>query len=110
MGIAAKLADHHVGIEATDQRLRVSFSLSGTVIQQLRDWAPEALESFVKLAETGCAEFLCETSHHSLAFDGDWGEFEDQVSAHRLVIEDLFGTRPTTLARPWYATITDGIP
>jgi alpha-amylase len=83
-------------IEATDGRFRCAFSLSGTVIQQLKDWAPKALDSFVKLAETGCVEFLAETSHHSLAFDGDPVEFRAQVANHCVVVEDLFGRRPTT--------------
>ena len=83
-------------IRQTDGRFRCSFSLSGTVIQQLRDWAPRALESFVTLAETGCVEFLSETSHHSLASVQDPVEFTQQVEHHRDVIEDLFGRRPTT--------------
>ena len=83
-------------IEALDGRFRCAYSLSGTVIQQMRDWAPKALDSFVALAETGCVEFLCETSHHSLAFDRDYDEFTAQVENHRAVVEDLFGRRPTT--------------
>lgn len=88
-------------IEATEGRFQCAFSISGTAIAQMRRWAPKALDSFVALAETGCVEFLAETSHHSLAFDrraeaptGD--EFEAQVQAHAAVIEDLFGKRPTT--------------
>lgn len=86
-------------IEATDQRFRCAFSISGTALSQMRDWAPAALDSFVALAETGCVEFLGETSHHSLAFnqEADTGdEFEQQVQAHSEVIQDLFGRRPTT--------------
>jgi alpha-amylase len=83
-------------IEKTDGRFRCSFSLSGTVVQQMRDWAPKALQSFVDLAKTGAVEFLCETSHHSLAVDADPDEFTEQVTNHRRVIEDLFGSRPTT--------------
>ena len=87
-------------IEATDGEFRCAFSLSGTVIQQLRDWVPEALDSFVALAETGNVEFLCETSHHSLASQvglrrvGDpvaaeeAQEFEHQVRNHREVIKE----------------------
>ena len=83
-------------IEATEGRFRCAFSLSGTVIQQMRDWAPKALASFVRLAETGSVEFLAETSHHSLAYEGDLQEFRDQVENQRAVVEDLFGERPTT--------------
>jgi len=83
-------------IEETDGRFRCAFSLSGTAIQQMKDWAPRALDSFVALAETGCVEFLGETSHHSLAFLADPEELLAQVEGHCGVIEDLFGARPTT--------------
>ena len=83
-------------IEQTDGRFRCAFSLSGTAIQQMKDWAPKALESFVALAETGNVEYLAETSHHSLAFDVDPQEFEAQVLSHAEVIEDLFGQHPKT--------------
>ena len=83
-------------IEASDGAFRCSFSLSGTVLQQLEDWAPEALESFVALARTGHVEFLAETSMHSLAFLGDPEEWEQQVRSQRARIEQLFGRRPTT--------------
>jgi alpha-amylase len=83
-------------IEKLDGRFRCAFSLSGTAIQQMRDWAPAALDSFVALAETGAVEFLAETSHHSLAFETCPEEFEAQVRDHAALIEDLFGKRPTT--------------
>lgn len=75
---------------------RCSFSLSGTVIEQLERWAPEALSSFVALAETGQVEFLCETSHHSLASQADRHEFARQIEAQAARVEELFGRRPTT--------------
>ena len=83
-------------IEQTDGRFRCSFSLTGSVMTQLEDWAPEALDSFVRLAETGCVEVLCETAFHSLASEGDLDEFDAQVDSHRERIEAVFGTRPTT--------------
>ncbi|MCB9872502.1 MAG: polysaccharide deacetylase family protein, partial [Planctomycetes bacterium] len=83
-------------IAATDGRFRCSFSLSGTLLQQLSDWVPAVVDSFVALADTGCVEFLAETSHHSLAFDRAPEEFEHQVEAQRSRIEQLFGQRPTT--------------
>ena len=83
-------------IERTDGRFRCSFSLSGTVLSQLEDWAPRALKSFVALAETGAVEFLAETSHHSLAALADLDEWEAQVEDQRARVEELFGQRPTT--------------
>ena len=82
-------------IERTDGQFRCSFSLSGTVIRQLRDWVPEALDTFVALAETGNVEFLCETSQHGLAAIGDFDEFADQVSIQKKTVTDLFG-KPTS--------------
>ena len=82
-------------IDRTDGEFRCSFSLSGTVIEQLRDWVPEALDSFVALAETGAVEFLGETRYHSLASLGDADEFAAQVTHHCTTIEELFGRRPT---------------
>jgi alpha-amylase len=42
-------------------RFRVSYSISGTALDQMEAWAPEALQSFRDLAATGCVEFLAET-------------------------------------------------
>ena len=79
-----------------DGRFRVAYSVSGTALDQMEAWAPEALKSFQDLAATGCVEFLGETSHHSLSSLTDLTEFEGQVSTHADRIERLFGRRPTT--------------
>lgn len=47
---------------------RVSFSLTGTLLDQLEEHAPEVIELFQKLVETGRVEILGETYHHSLSF------------------------------------------
>ena len=49
-------------------KFRISYSLSGTVIEQLEIYRPDVLQSFVDLAETGCVEFLAETYYHSLSY------------------------------------------
>lgn len=83
-------------IESTGGEFRCAFSVSGTALDQMERWAPEALESFRALAATGRVEFLAETSHHSLAFLGDPEEFRAQVEAHRRRVTALFGVRPRT--------------
>lgn len=75
-------------------RFNISFSLSGTAIDQFEEYAPEVLESFQALARTGCVEFLDETYCHSLSFLFSRGEFRNQVLRHRKRIEDLFGQSP----------------
>ncbi len=81
-------------IKKTDKQFKVSFSLSGTVIQQLQSYAPEVIKSFQELADTGCVEFLCETSAHSLASMKDVKEFERQVHEQSELIKSLFGQEP----------------
>lgn len=77
-------------------QFRCSFSISGTALSQMERWAPEALEAFRRLMATGCAEVLCETSHHSLVSLDEGPEFERQIEAHAARIEEVFGERPTT--------------
>lgn len=74
--------------------VRITFSLSGVVIEQLQMWCPAALESFKSLAATGAVEFLGETYYHSLACFIDENEFHSQVEAHREAIIQNFGLVP----------------
>ena len=73
---------------------KVSLSISGVVIEQLEQWAPEVLESFKNLVKTGRVEIVAETYHHSLAFFYSMSEFESQVAMHRQKIQDVFGVTP----------------
>ena len=75
-------------------RFRISFSMTGAFIDQCLEYAPEVLESFKKLADTGCVEFLDETDSHSLACIFNDEEFRAQVAAHRVRMETLFGQKP----------------
>jgi alpha-amylase len=83
-------------IEQHKGAFQVAYSVSGTALDQMERWAPEALESFVRLARTGCVEFLAETSHHSLSALFDLDEFEAQVRNHSERIRKLFGRAPVT--------------
>lgn len=73
---------------------KISFSFSGVFLEQLEQYAPEVLESFQKLVETGRVEILEETYYHSLAFLYSRGEFREQVRLHRELIQRLFGVTP----------------
>ena len=73
---------------------KVAFSISGTVLEQFDRYAPEVIESFRKLAETGCVEFLSETYYHSLASLASPDEFKHQVLKHKEAIENYFGVTP----------------
>jgi len=75
---------------------KVSFSISGTALDQFEAYSPEVLESFKKLAQTGSVEFLAETYAHSLSSLKSKEEFTKQVEAHTQKIKSLFGQKPTT--------------
>ncbi len=81
-------------IERYQGRFRVAFSITGTAIEQMERYAPEALESFKKLARTGCVEFLAETYYHSLSAVYDPVEFRQQVSKQLDLMERLFHYHP----------------
>ena len=74
--------------------MRVSYSFSGIALEQLERYAPEALDLFKRVVETGQAEVLAETYYHSLAFFYSVPEFERQVSKHRDLIRKIFGVWP----------------
>ncbi|TFG42974.1 MAG: alpha-amylase, partial [Bacteroidia bacterium] len=83
-------------IQKNKGKFKVTFSLTGLVINQFRLYAPEVLESFKKLSETGMVEFLAETESHSLASIKTRSEFEHQVNAHKAMVKAFLGVETTS--------------
>jgi alpha-amylase len=81
-------------IRKYEGRFKISYSITGVVLEQLRLWAPEVLSTFQELAGTGCVEFLAETYYHSLSFLYSQAEFIEQIEAHKRIIHELFGQTP----------------
>src|SRR4030042_4214274 len=77
-------------------KFKVSFSLTGLVINQFRLYAPEVLESFKKLADTGMVEFLAETDSHSLVSLKRRRELERQVNVHKEMMKEYLGVETTS--------------
>jgi alpha-amylase len=73
---------------------KLSMSITGTVIEQLEMWAPEALQSFKDLVATGRVEIVAETYYHSLAFFYSRADFEKQVQMHEQKVQQVFGQTP----------------
>ena len=73
---------------------KCSFSITGSAVEQFRAYAPEVLDSFRALAETGCVEFLAETYSHSLAALSSKEDFVEQVKLHTKMIKEEFGKKP----------------
>jgi alpha-amylase len=81
-------------IDRFEGRFSVAFSITGTALEQLERWAPEALASFQALARTGRVEFLGETYYHSLSALESAAEFSEQIERHAGRTRELFGARP----------------
>jgi len=73
---------------------KVSFSISGTALDQFELYAPDVMDSFKALAKTGCVEFMTETYGHSLSALKSPDEFKRQVKKHSDKIQELFGVKP----------------
>ena len=79
-------------IDRYGSRFKLSFSLTGTFLEQAALYRPDVLESFRALSETGCVDFLNETYYHSLSsLFQDKTEFLEQVRMHSAELKRLFG-------------------
>jgi alpha-amylase len=81
-------------IRKHDGRFRVAYSISGSALEQLQQHAPEVIDTFHQLNQTGCMELLDETHYHSLSFLYSREEFRAQVELHRAMIKRVFGQEP----------------
>jgi alpha-amylase len=85
-------------IDENEGKLKLSMSVTGTLLSQCERWGEDVLETFRDLADTGCMEFIDETYYHSLASLFDSGdEFTDQVMEHRTAMSNLLGVEPQVL-------------
>ena len=78
----------------THPEFRISYSLSGVLMEQMESFGPDVLDSFQRLVDTGRVELLSETYYHSLSFLYSREEFAEQVKLHRDKVRSLFGVTP----------------
>jgi alpha-amylase len=81
-------------VKRYEGKFKIAYSISGTVLEQFELYAPEVLDSFQELADTGHVEFLAETISHSLVALKNKELFKKQVQKHSDLIEKYFGQRP----------------
>ena len=79
-----------------EPQFKVSFSITGTLIEQLLAYEPQVINQFQAMASTGRVEFLDETYYHSLASLYSQKEFFRQVSLHTQLIQELFKQKPVS--------------
>lgn len=81
-------------IHKTDGAFKISFSLTGILLEQAMEFEPSVVDSFGDLFKTGCVDVLGETYYHSLSsLYFDKSEFFEQVRMHSKAIEK-FGIKP----------------
>ncbi|NHJ84242.1 MAG: alpha-amylase [Asgard group archaeon] len=88
-----KAIDEH---KKSKRKVKISFSITGTALEQAERYQPDVIDSFKQLAQTGCVEFLEETYYHSLTsiYGEDRTEFKEQVKMHQQIMKDLLGVKP----------------
>jgi len=84
---------------------KVSFSISGTFVEQAELYEPAVIGALQELERSashrGQVEFLEETYYHSLVSffpDPEKTEFKEQVALHREKMSSIFGVKPTAFA------------
>jgi alpha-amylase len=83
-------------LDLLDEGFSCAFSLSGTLIEQLEKWSPDALSLFGQVALHRNAEILAQTYYHSIASCfNDKTEFIEQVRMHANLMHELFNVEPT---------------
>lgn len=86
-------------IHQSKGKLKISFSISGTSLDQFLIYEPKVINSFRQLAETGNVEFLGSTSSHSIASLAESNnEFKLQIKQNQERMEYYFGQKPQVFA------------
>jgi alpha-amylase len=82
-------------IKEYGSQFKIAYSISGVALDQFEMYAPDVLESFQKLVDTGNVEILSETYSHSLVSLKHREDFERQVNMHKNKVKQVFGVEPT---------------
>ena len=81
-------------IEENNGKFKISYSISGILIEQLEKHRKDVLDSFIQLSSTGCVEFLSETYAHSLSSVYSEKEFIKQIEKQNDIINKYFNQTP----------------
>lgn len=79
---------------ALGKQFAIALSLSGTVVEQLQEFAPEVLVEFQNLAQSPRVEILAETYNHSLSSLYSVDHFHKEVERHSNLMRDVFKVSP----------------
>lgn len=77
------------------KKFKITYSLTGTFLEQCEKYNKNLLETFKQLAETGCVEFLDETYYHSLCgLFADKENFIEEVKMHNKLMKEILNYSP----------------
>ncbi len=77
-----------------ESEIRTSISLSGTFIEQAKEYAPEAIDAFKAYFNSNLSEAVAETYYHSLASVWNEQEFVEQVEMQGSLLKREFNVEP----------------
>ena len=83
-------------IKRYGNKVKFAFYFSGIAIEQMQQYAPDALESFKELVKTGNVEVLAGTYAHSTVSLHNKEAFKKQVAEHKKLMKEIFGVTPKT--------------
>jgi alpha-amylase len=81
-------------LQRHDGKFRVSYAVSGVMLELFQRYRPDVIESFRKMVLTGYIDFLAETYYHSLSSLYLTSEFQHQVIKHSDLVWQLFNINP----------------
>ena len=81
-------------IKMFDGQFKVSFCITGTLIEQLEKHRPDVIASFKEMTDTGCVEIVGNTYYNSLSSVYSKREFFNQIALYTDLCETLFNQRP----------------
>lgn len=76
---------------------KVTFGISGTALNQFKEYCPRVLQSFRQLYATGNIELVAESNANSLAMISYPNEYLRQVMEYKNDLEKDFGCHPTAI-------------
>lgn len=83
-------------VKTYGEAFKCALSVTGSAVEQMEAYAPEALVHLRRLVDTGSVELLAETYYHSLSsLIEDDTEFERQVEMHQAMMKRMFGYSPS---------------
>ncbi|MFN3528021.1 MAG: polysaccharide deacetylase family protein, partial [Candidatus Altarchaeaceae archaeon] len=77
------------------KKFKITYSITGTFLEQCEKYNKDLLETFKQLSKTGCVEFLDETYYHSLSgLFANKENFIEEIKLHNNIIKEILNYSP----------------